>query len=278
VTEKGYFQNGSNKLFYVCQIPSQQVKQIGFVFVHAADGNRLGPHRMFVELADILENLGFPTMRFDLTGCGDSTGAASQNDIIPDIEDVLAAVDFFTHRARLSSVCLFGISRGARVCFSTIANYQLPATGAILLSIPAPTTRAAVKSFSARLKEYIYKLKDTGTLRKLFTGRVNFIQIIKTLTVALALKRKYNKTSLTRFSSKCPLLFIYGQNDPVAAESKTFYQRICDPYKIPHDSVIIQDANHSFFHYKWKEQVFEQVVNWLKMVVNQSGVPDEHSV
>ena len=194
MTEKGYFQNGSNKLFYVCQMPPQQVKKTGFVFVHAADGNRLGPHRMFVELADILDNLGFATMRFDLTGCGDSTGAASQSDIIPDIKDVLAAVDFFTTRASLSSVCLFGISRGARVCFSTIANYQLPAAGAILLSTPAPTARAAVKSFYARLKEYIYKLKDAGSLRKLFTGRVNFIQIIKTLTVALALKRRYSKS------------------------------------------------------------------------------------
>ena len=79
MTETGYFNSGGNELFYSCTIPAGKNETTGIVFVHAADGNRLGPHRMFVEFARHFNSLGYPTFRFDLSGCGDSTGAVSED-------------------------------------------------------------------------------------------------------------------------------------------------------------------------------------------------------
>ncbi len=127
----GYFQSGDNKLSYSCVIPQEETQESGIVFVHAADGNRLGPHRLFVELAEKLNSSGYPTLRFDLSGCGDSTGTASRSDITAEVSDVVAAINFFMAEAHLESVILLGISRGARICLSAMTTRHLP-LGAIV--------------------------------------------------------------------------------------------------------------------------------------------------
>ena len=98
MTETVYFGSKDNKLSYVCTVPERPTANAGVIFVHAADGNRLGPHRMFVELAERLSGLGIISLRFDMRGCGDSEGKAARNDINPDIEDLLCAIEFFVSK------------------------------------------------------------------------------------------------------------------------------------------------------------------------------------
>ena len=270
MTETGFFKSGENELCCVCVTPQPQVRKTGIIFVHAAAGNRLGPHRMFVELAERFNAKQYPTLRFDLSGCGDSTGTASQNDIEPDVSDVLSAIDFFITRAQLKTVILFGISRGALVCFSAMSTHNLPLCSVILLSTPVSTNNAAIKSFSARLKEYFYKLRDTKSLRKLLTGEVNIAQIAKTLVTAIELKRRYKPIRKEEFASKCPVMFIYGENDPIAVESSRYYTDRCRENNLPFECQTIKDANHSFFHYKWKEQIFDISKKWLKGISDRS--------
>jgi pimeloyl-ACP methyl ester carboxylesterase len=269
MTETGFFKSGDNKLSYVCVIPQPQNRNVGIVFVHAAGGNRLGPHRMFVELARKLTSQRYPTLRFDLSGCGDSTGTASQNDIRPDVADVLAAIDFFITKVHLETVTLLGISKGALVCFSAMAMHNLPLCSAILLSTPISTDRAAIRSFSARLREYIYKLTDTKSLWKLLSGKADVSQITKTLIAALGLGRRYEQIGTGQFASKCPVLFIYGENDPIAAQSCRYYTNKCRENGLPYECQIIKGANHSFFHYKWKEQIFDISEKWLEGILGR---------
>ena len=58
MNSQGFFDSASNRLCCVCTIPDGPAIKAGLIFVHAADGNRLGPHRMFVELAERLKNRG----------------------------------------------------------------------------------------------------------------------------------------------------------------------------------------------------------------------------
>lgn len=270
MTETGSFKSGGDKLSCVCVVPPLQNKKTGIVFVHAANGNRLGPHRMFVELAGKFNCRRYPTFRFDLSGCGDSTGAASQNDIEPDVSDLIEAINYFITGAHLESVTLFGISKGALVCFSAMAVHNLPLCSVILLSTPISTDKAAVKTFRARLREYIYKLMDTESIRKLLTGRVNLVQIAKTLITAIELNRRYEPIGKRHFASKCPVLFIYGEKDPIAAESNRYYTNKCRENNIRYECHIIEDANHSFFHYKWEEQIFDISQKWLQKTLNRN--------
>ena len=56
---------------------------------------------MIVEFANSLNSLGYPTLRFDLSGCGDSTGSVLRADTAADVSDVVEAVGFFAARANL---------------------------------------------------------------------------------------------------------------------------------------------------------------------------------
>jgi pimeloyl-ACP methyl ester carboxylesterase len=221
---------------------------------------------MFVELARGFNSLGFPTFRFDLTGCGDSTGWATE-DRHSEIRDIFAASEFFIEKAQLEKVILLGISRGAWLCFSTLARRQLPAAGAILLSTPVSNGKAAVKAFSARAKEYLCMLRDPRHLHRLLSGRVDWRQVGQTLICALKSKHRYDSPDDIVVKSRCPVLLIYGQNDPILQESKPYYAARFGANLMPCHCHIIPDANHSFFHYKWKERIFDITCDWLSSTI-----------
>jgi alpha/beta superfamily hydrolase len=270
VLERGHFQSNGNRLYYEIFIPFNYTPKSGVIFVHAAEGNRLGPHRLFVELARQFNDMGLATMRFDLRGCGDSTGTLSTKDINQEVEDCLSAIPFFKRKANLQTISLLGISRGGRVCFSTLTNNSLDISTAILLSTPVSTTKATIKNFSFRLKEYVYKLHNPENLHKLVTGKTCFSGILKTLTKAVTVKKRYNPTKENTFFSKCPLLFIFGENDPIAGESSRYYKDLCDKSGVYSKFCVIKNANHSFFHYKWKQQATAICIEWLEDIIKNN--------
>lgn len=268
MVETGYFRSGDNELFYSCTVPTGKTTDAGVVFVHAGGGNKLGPHRMFVEMAESFNILGYPTLRFDLSGCGDSTGAISRNGIKAQVADVVEATRFFMGLANLENVVLLGISRGARICFTVMAEHHLPLAGMILLSMPVSSTGSALRSFGSQLTEYICKLKDPKYLRKLLSGRADIIQIGTTLVTALQLGHRYKRVERKTYDSKCHVLFIYGDRDPISTKSRRYYTSKCHQNNLAYDLHIVAGANHSFFHYKWKKEVCNVSERWLEKILN----------
>lgn len=262
-----FFKSNKNRLSYVCTIPEVQTNKAGVIFVHAAEGNRLGPHRMFVEIAEELNDCGIISLRFDMRGCGDSEGEPSINNINPDIEDLFSAINFFVSTYKPQKLFLFGISKGALVCISTLMKYDLPISGAVLLSTPFGGSKMAVKKFNNCLKEYLYKFKNSENIKKLLSGKANIKQIFKTLTYAITSPKRYRHED-NGFATKCSLNFIYGSKDPIAADSSRHYKTICEKNDISFTIQEIINANHSFFHYIWKEQIIEMSKNWLTTNIN----------
>jgi len=266
VIETGYFKSVQNKLYYNCAIPSGRTKRCGIIFVHAADGNRMGPHRMFVELAREFNAIGYPTLRFDLTGCGDSTGTFSAGNINIEVLDVVNAVRFFSEKAGVDGVVVFAISRGARVCYNAISRYNLPLDAMILLSTPISSGRAGLNTLTNRLKQYLYKLKDRQNLIRLFCGKVNMKLIWKTLTTAANLTGRYERSDSTTFVSKPSVLLVYGQYDPIGKQASSHYTANFTAAGIPAQCHVITGANHSFFHYTWKQEIFDVSSQWLSQI------------
>jgi hypothetical protein len=262
MNRKEFFNSGSNRLSCVCTIPDELAIKAGVIFVHAADGNQLGPHRMFVELAAKLKDVGMASLRFDMRGCGDSEGEPAGSDISADIEDLQNATRYFASKYSPPKIFLFAISRGARVSISALARSDIPVSGACLLSTPFAGTKAAAKKFSSRLKEYLYKFTNPDSLKKLLSGKADLKQIAKTLVSAISSQKRYRSNN-AGFLTRCPLFFIYGSKDPIAADSAVHYRKICEKFNIPFAMTEIENANHSFFHYRWKDQIMEMVENWL---------------
>jgi pimeloyl-ACP methyl ester carboxylesterase len=175
-------------------------------------------------------------------------------------------------RANLDGVILLGISRGARVCYSAMAEYELPLQGMILLSTPVSSGKAAVRSLRTRLREYFCKLKDPKHLWKLLSGRAHLRRIWGTLATAAGLERRYDPIKDKPFASRCRVLFIYGRLDPNADESSRYYPLKCRQNATPCECYFIDRANHSFFHYKWKEEIFDVSKKWLERVCERQLV------
>ncbi len=84
------------------------------VFLNAGIVHRIGPNRLHVKLARAFSAQGFPCLRFDLSGLGESPAAApglgyEQQSVV----DVTAAVDFVMGRLGERPVILAGICSGA---------------------------------------------------------------------------------------------------------------------------------------------------------------------
>jgi pimeloyl-ACP methyl ester carboxylesterase len=69
-------------------------------------------HRLYHLLAQHLLQAGFPVMRFDFYGCGDSEGDFEQARIDHWLADVSMAIDELRRRSNASTICLAGLRLG----------------------------------------------------------------------------------------------------------------------------------------------------------------------
>jgi dienelactone hydrolase len=87
---------------------------------------------------------------------------------------------------------------------------------------------------------------------------------------ALRLGGRYKRIEGRAFATIAPILFIYAAHDPIADESSLYYESACKRSQVNFDCRFIDGANHSFFHYKWKEQIFDLSGQWLKSISMQA--------
>ena len=87
---------------------------VGFIMLNAGVVHRIGPHRFNVRLARRLAALGWPSLRFDLAGQGDSDNAPhSQPFERQIIADLRAAMDHLARTTGVERFVIAGICSGA---------------------------------------------------------------------------------------------------------------------------------------------------------------------
>lgn len=95
-------------------------KPVAFVLLNAGVIHRIGPHRINVKLARHLARQGFATLRFDLSGQGDSRHAASGADFIEQsVGDIRAAMDHLSRTTDVQRFAIAGICSGADTAWAT---------------------------------------------------------------------------------------------------------------------------------------------------------------
>jgi len=79
----------------------------GHEYIHA--------HRAYRHLARALTESGFPVLRFDYSGCGDSAGGVERTSLQVWTDDLVEAIDAIHARCTASSLCLIGGRLGASI-------------------------------------------------------------------------------------------------------------------------------------------------------------------
>jgi pimeloyl-ACP methyl ester carboxylesterase len=124
----------------------------GFVIINAGVIHRVGPHRWHVKLARHMAGLGYPTIRFDPSGQGDSrvpSDAAPFRDQA--VRDVREAMDQLTETTGVKRFIVGGICSGAESGFDTALSDSRVVGLWMLDGFAFPTLQT-------RMRRYLLKL------------------------------------------------------------------------------------------------------------------------
>jgi exosortase A-associated hydrolase 1 len=131
---------------------------------------RAGSHRQFVLLARALASAGYPVLRFDYRGMGDSSGALRDfNHVQPDVGAAIDALQ--QHLPQVRNVVLWGLCDGASAALLYCHERRDPrVTGLCLLN---PWVRSTVSLARTHVKHYYtQRLMERAFWVKLLSGKV----------------------------------------------------------------------------------------------------------
>jgi pimeloyl-ACP methyl ester carboxylesterase len=98
-------------------------RTLAILLLNAGLVHRVGPNRLYVTLARRLAEMGYPVLRFDLSGIGDSP---PRSDHLPfdqsSVEEAIAAMDLVAGACESSRFVLAGICSGADVALLAAAR------------------------------------------------------------------------------------------------------------------------------------------------------------
>jgi exosortase A-associated hydrolase 2 len=111
-----FFESGGHSLFGVLHRPAGGgAERPAFVFCHPLAEEKLWSHRVFVSFARTLAESGYPVLRFDFTGNGDSEGNFSELSITTFKTDLHRAIEEAKRLTGAPSVSLLGLRFGATI-------------------------------------------------------------------------------------------------------------------------------------------------------------------
>jgi exosortase A-associated hydrolase 1 len=180
------FHCDGDEMVGIAHLP-RAAKSIGVVFVVGGPQYRVGSHRQFTLMARALAQAGYPVLRFDYRGMGDSAGKARAFDAVDD--DIAAALDALQRlQPQLRKFALFGLCDAASACMIYATRKDARTIG---LMVANPWVRSVAGEATAFLKHYYLKRFLQPTFwRNVVTGKFNVLGSIRGLIATVARARK----------------------------------------------------------------------------------------
>ena len=149
-----YFGSPEKRLFGCFHQPPPGRKRKCAVLICQPVGHEyINSHRALRQLAARLADVGFPVLRFDYYGCGDSSGDAEEGRIPQWLEDVSAAISEIRQRTGLAQLCLVGLRLGGAL--STLAGVQCGDVESMVLWDPVVNGKSYLENLLFLQKEML---------------------------------------------------------------------------------------------------------------------------
>ena len=127
-----FFGDSASPLYGVYHPPTASPKKDEGILLCAPFGQEyMRSHRAFRQLALLLNKRGYPVLRFDYKGTGDSSGEPDDASIKRWIDDILLATEELKHSAQVEKVSLVGLRLGGLL--ATSASTKLDAVESLIL-------------------------------------------------------------------------------------------------------------------------------------------------
>ena len=245
---------------------------------------RLGCHRQFLLLSRTLARAGYPVMRFDYRGMGDSTGELRSFEAVN--EDIGAAIDtFLTNCPQVERVVLWGLCDAASASLLYWdAMKDLRVVGMVLIN---PWVRSVASLAKTQIKYYYgQRLLQADFWRKFLAGKLGICRALSGLIANVKNVRRQDRGSgqsailpfhkkMTRGLESFPgqVLILLSGKDYTAKEFLEYVQ--AEPIlerclKLAHVTQNeIQEADHTFSSAEWRGQVENLTLEWLDKRADQ---------
>ncbi len=128
----------------------EQASDTTVIVVVGGPQYRVGSHRQFLQLARHLARQGYPVLRFDGRGMGDSSGLLRSFEEIDD--DIGAAIGTITARRSNSKIVLWGLCDGASAALMYWHTTRDPRVSGLVLC--NPWARSEISLARAQVKHY----------------------------------------------------------------------------------------------------------------------------
>jgi uncharacterized protein len=300
------FTVGPDELFGVLHRPESSAgerPELAVLFVHSGSRGRLGCTFHYPHMARRLAALGYPVLRYDPPGLGDSTGSIETgptDDFYGSVQsgrylpDTLAAIEELRRRVMPRKIVLLGVCGGAITALGAAALAEGVA-GAALLSIPVMLDFAS-QELAERIpteyaRKYLWslygrKLASAAAWWRLLTLRSDVPLMRTYLAAAFRRVRKGNGNGAPAGAGKQKLnprfvdwlgalcrrqgraLFIFGDDDRFRWEfEREFFQThwaSSASYEEQCTVRRIPHCNHMLTMREWQDQALALVVPWLE--------------
>jgi uncharacterized protein len=171
--------------------------ETGIVVVVGGPQYRAGSHRQFVLLARRLAQEGYPVLRFDCRGMGDSTGAPRSFESMS--SDIAAAIDALQrHTQGVHRVALWGLCDGASAALLYVDKTRDERVCGMCLANPWVRSESSLARTHVKYY-YVRRLIERDFWIKLFRGGVGanaFAELIRNLRVSLRQSTRTVSTEL----------------------------------------------------------------------------------
>lgn len=190
----------------------------GVIIVTGGGQTRIGAHRGFLLLAKALADAGYPVLRYDRRGVGDSSGVdPGFESSIPDLEAAVAA--FHEKCPALTRIVGFGLCDGAT---TLCLHHQATGIDAMILANPWVVEAAANEPPPAAIgKHYREQLMSFEGWKRALTGGIDYRKAVRGVMKLVKPAPKdegnlANRSAAALMASQAPAEIILADDDATA--------------------------------------------------------------
>jgi uncharacterized protein len=256
-------------LLGIASHPAEGTAKTGVLIIVGGPQYRIGSHRQFTLLARSLAQSGYPVLRFDYRGMGDSSGVSPGFDGID--ADVAAAIDALrTACPSVTQVVLWGLCDGASAALMYAQRSGDSRIVGLTLANPWLHTEQA-EAHAIVHSYYRQRIFDAAFWCKLLGGGINPLRKLKELAghwrnARTETEDEHAAPMLTALNKlNLPMLLFLSCRDATAqeflAELKLAESQFLHRSHVQRKD--FEQADHTFSRAEWRSEVENATIGWL---------------
>ncbi len=210
--------------------------------------NRVGPHRLYYQIASALELKGYNVVRFDLRGIGESDGCIEDVKYSDHVTDLTTVLSVFRQRFNDAPIILIAHCIGCNVSLPIIDDYQNYFKKVIFIS-PYFTTQSTINAFFSQEQQKELFL-DGYTYRKGIYADLTFF------------------SGVNEFSEFCKIIKNHKDIISVISAANDQFISLEDINKFYEETeqlpIIIDKADHNYLERDSREKLISKIMEHIE--------------